>query len=63
MNIQKYTLWQISLNKINEYDFLVSDNNKVQDFGGVRPFTVNSWIEDNSSKLIGLENETSASER
>lgn len=41
----------------------VVDNNKVEDFGGVRPFTVNSWIEDNSSKLIGLESEMNVSER
>ena len=30
-------------------------NNKVEDSGFIRPFTVNSWIEDNTSKLPGLE--------
>ena len=54
-----------NLEKINwiKYNIFDAGSNKVEDSSFPRPFTVNSWIEDNPPKLNGLENEMNVSGR
>ena len=44
-------------------NIFAAGSNKVEDSSFPRPFTVNSWIEDNPPKLNGLENEMNVSRR